>query len=226
MATKRARKDGNVDKKPGRSKPFHLEFLTAAQKIAWAAFDQSDVLFLLGEAGTGKSYLAVAFAVSELLAGRSKRIVLTRPVVEAGEKLGFLPGFQDQKLSPYLSPLYDCLGELVGFDGPGREKIQNRVEIAPLAYIRGRTFRNAVCIFDEAQNATFAQLKLYLTRLGQGSKMIITGDPSQTDLRPGESALAEVVGRLSSVPGIGVVQFGTDSIVRHDLIAKILEKLN
>jgi phosphate starvation-inducible PhoH-like protein len=208
----------------GGRRSFHLEFLNAAQKLAWAGFEQHDVLFLLGPAGVGKSHLAAAFAINDVLSGSRKRIILTRPIVEAGESLGFLPGDLGEKVNPYMLPLYDCIDKLCGFDGPQRERINRCVEVAPIAFMRGRTFQDAVCIFDEAQNATKMQLKLFLTRFDPRSKIIITGDPTQSDLK-GDVPLMDVVRRLESVPGVGVVTFGPSSIVRHPLVAAILEKL-
>jgi phosphate starvation-inducible PhoH-like protein len=208
-----------------KDRSFHLEFKNVAQKMAWASFQQHDILFLLGPAGVGKSYLAVAFAINEILAKRKKRIILTRPIVEAGESLGYLPGTFDEKVAPYIMPIFDCLTKLVGPNNTGlREIINQSIEIAPLAYMRGRTFDDAVCLFDEAQNATMGQLKLFMTRLGENSKMIINGDPCQSDL-PGPVALIDVVDRLQTVEGIGTVNFKSDSIVRNPIIAKILEKL-
>ncbi len=215
------RKEGNGQHK---KKAFHLEFKNVSQKLAWTAFEQNDILFLLGPAGVGKSFLAVAFAITELLAKKKERIILTRPIVEAGEKLGFLPGSFEEKVDPYMLPLYDCIGKLVGFDGPEREKVNNRVEVAPIAYLRGRTFCDSVCIFDEAQNATYAQLLLFLTRMGEGTKLIITGDPKQSDL-PGMVALVEVVQRLKTEPNIGIIEFTNASIVRHPLVGRIIDLL-
>ncbi|MBX9720017.1 MAG: PhoH family protein [Candidatus Obscuribacterales bacterium] len=209
----------------GRRQPFHLEFLNQAQKMAWGAFDQHDVLFLLGPAGCGKTHLACAFAISEILSKRKKKCVLTRPIVEAGEALGFLPGTFDEKVSPYMMPMYDCIEKCVGREGPQREILDRSLEVAPIAYMRGRTFDNAVCIFDEAQNATVAQLKLFMTRFGENSKIIITGDPNQSDLRHNDQGLMHVVNRLQDLQGIGVIHFKASSIVRHPLIASILEKL-
>lgn len=205
-------------------KAFHMEFKNTAQKLAWSAFEQHDVLFMIGPAGCGKSHLAVAFAISEILAKKKKRIVLTRPIVEAGENLGFLPGTLEDKVNPYMLPMYDCLGKLVGWEGPEREKINRCIDIAPVAYLRGRTFTDSICIFDEAQNATYAQLLLFLTRFGDNSKIIITGDPKQSDLR-GEIALIDVVHRLQGDPGVGIVEFQNSSIVRHPMISRILDKL-
>ena len=210
----------------GKSKSsFHLEFLNPEQKLAWAAFDQHDVLFLLGPAGCGKTFLSVAFAINEILAKKKRKIVLTRPIVEAGESLGFLPGTFEEKVNPYMMPLYDCMDSLVGYEGPQREYINKCIEIAPIAYLRGRTFDNSICIFDEAQNASKMQLKLFLTRMGKNTKIVVTGDPFQSDLK-GDVALVNVVHRLESLQGIGVIHFSASSIVRHPLIASILEKLD
>lgn len=204
---------------------FNLEFLNSAQRLAYEQFHKHDVLFLLGPAGSGKSHLACAFAISEILAKRKKKIVLTRPIVEAGESLGFLPGSFEEKVHPYMLPMYDCIERCVGRDGPQREYINKSIEIAPVAYLRGRTFLDAVCIFDEAQNATLMQLKLFLTRFGQNSKVIVTGDPNQSDLRGGSKILVDVVNKLRDVAGISVIEFNADSIVRHPLISQILNKL-
>src|SRR5262252_123227 len=209
---------------PHAKRSFHLEFLNASQKMAWAGFDQHDVLFLLGPAGCGKTHLAAAFAINEILNKSRRRIILTRPIVEAGESLGFLPGTFDEKVDPYMLPLFDCIDKLVGRQGMQRETLDRAIEKAPLAYMLGRTFDDAVCIFDEAQNATRMQLKLFLTRFGVNSKIIVTADPTQSDLK-GEVALMDVVRRLEGLPGVGVVQFGHSSIVRHPLVASILEKL-
>jgi len=205
-------------------KSFHLEFLNPAQKLAWATFDKHDVLFLLGAAGAGKSHLASAFAISEILAKKKSKIIMTRPIVEAGEKLGFLPGSFSEKCDPYMHPLYDCIDRCLGGSITQKEHIMKHAEVSPLAFMRGKTFHDSICILDEAQNCTKMQLKLFLTRFGKNSKIIITGDPQQSDL-PGPCALVDVVKRLEGVPGIGVITFQNNSIVRHPLIASILEKL-
>lgn len=206
-------------------KGFHLEFLTPSQRLAWQAFQQHDVLFMLGPAGTGKTLLASAFGVTEILRKTKQKLVLTRPIVESGESLGYLPGTFDEKINPYMMPLYDSIDKICGSDGRQKELIKESTELVPIAYMRGRTFENAVFILDEAQNCTRSQLKLALTRFGKNSKMIITGDPDQSDL-PGEVALADIVYKLRTVTGIGVVIFKENSIVRHPLIAKILAKIN
>jgi phosphate starvation-inducible PhoH-like protein len=167
----------------------------------------------------------MAFAISEILAKRKKKIVLTRPIVEAGESLGYLPGTFEEKVNPYMMPLFDCMERCLGPDGPQRDIINKSVELAPIAYMRGRTFNDAICIFDEAQNATYMQLKLFLSRFGENSKIIITGDPNQSDLRPQDRALMSVVEKLSSLKGIGIINFKASSIVRHPLIGAIMEKL-
>ncbi len=209
----------------GRDK-FHVEFLNDKQRMAYVLFQQHDVLFLLGPAGVGKSHLAIAFAISELLAKQKRKIVLTRPIVEAGESLGFLPGDFEEKVNPYMMPLYDCLDKIVGKDAPSREIVDRATEVSPLAYMRGRTFDDAICIFDEAQNSTKMQLKLFLSRLGRASKMIVTGDPQQSDLQPsGETPLMDVVHRLENVKGVGIMHFEGRDVVRHELVSRILEKL-
>lgn len=220
------RDDGHSDKSSQIqvSKGFHLEFLTPAQRLAWQAFQQHDILFLIGPAGTGKSMLATAFGVYEILKKSKQRLVLTRPIVEAGESLGFLPGDFNEKVNPYMMPLYDSLDKICGRDSTQREAIKQCVEVAPIAYMRGRTFDDSVFILDEAQNCTRQQLKLALTRLGKNSKMIITGDPDQSDL-PGEVALSDIILKIRSITGIGVIMFKENAIVRHPLIAKILGKI-
>jgi phosphate starvation-inducible PhoH-like protein len=208
-----------------KNKSFHLEFLNQAQKLAWEAFDKHDVLFLIGPAGCGKTMLACAFGISEIVSKKKKKIVLTRPIVEAGESLGYLPGTFEEKVNPYMLPMYDCIDRCVGRDGPQREIISKSIEVAPLAYLRGRTFHDSVCIFDEAQNATMSQLKLFLTRFGTNSKIIVTGDPLQSDLHIKDQALMNTVKKLENLNGVGVIYFKASSIVRHPLIASMLERL-
>lgn len=203
--------------------PFRVEYKHPAQKLAWESFQRHPVMFLLGPAGVGKSYLGMAFAVTQLLEGSVQKLVLTRPIVEAGESLGYLPGDFEEKVNPYMAPLFDHLNKLVGANTQVKEEMARKIEIAPLAYMRGRTFNDAVCIFDEAQNATKSQLKLFLSRMGENSKMIITGDPKQTDIA--HSGLVEVVDRLESCSGVGIVDFPPESIVRHKLLAEILDRL-
>ena len=208
-----------------RSGTFHIEFKNDAQKLAWAVFQQHEVLFLIGPAGTGKSHLACAFALEQLLSKQRRKIVITRPIVESGESLGYLPGEFEEKVHPYMLPMYDVIDKLVGRDNAWREKVDNCLEVAPIAYMRGRTFDDAVCIFDEAQNATMAQLKLFLTRFGENTKVIITGDPTQSDLTASQVAMMDVMHRLQGLTGVGVVQFKSNSIVRHPLVSSIIERL-
>jgi phosphate starvation-inducible PhoH-like protein len=212
-----------MTKSKSTSGRFHIEFLNASQKMAWALFQQHDVLFLIGPAGTGKTFLATAFAISEILQKSRKKIVLTRPIVEAGESLGFLPGDMAEKVNPYMLPIFDCLHELVPNEEQ-RKIVESAIELAPIAFMRGRNFKNAICMFDEAQNATKKQLKLFLTRFSNNSKIIITGDPTQSDIGV-NSGLMDVIHRLESVPGVGVISFGKESIVRHPMVSAMLDKL-
>lgn len=227
MAPKRKVEKHLVEKTTkAESKVFYLEFLTPAQKLAWNVYQNHDVVFLTGPAGTGKSHLAVGFALQELFAGTKQNVVITRPIVEAGENLGFLPGTLDEKVDPYMMPLYDCLTKMVGRSGSQRSFVEERLEVAPLAYMRGRTFENSVCILDEAQNCTMAQLTLFLTRLGNGTKMIVTGDPDQSDLfHHSKCPLAVLMDMMATVDGIGTVEFPEAAIVRHPLVGKILRRL-
>ncbi len=186
--------------------------------------EQRDLVFALGPAGTGKTYLAVAAAVSLMRQRRVERIILSRPAVEAGERLGFLPGDLKEKVDPYLRPLYDALQDMLP-DGKLQTRIeQGEIEIAPLAFMRGRTLSHAFIILDEAQNTTPAQMKMFLTRLGEGSRMVITGDPSQIDLPPGApSGLADATARLQGIQEIGTVVFDKSDVVRHPLVTRIVE---
>ncbi len=210
---------------PNKVKQFYLEFLNDQQRDAWDLFQQSDILFLTGAAGSGKSHLAIAFALYELLENSKDKIVLTRPLVEAGENLGFLPGDIDEKVFPYMLPIYDALDKMCGRQGEANRKfVDERVELAPLAFLRGRTFNDSICILDEAQNCTTSQLKLFLTRLGKGSKMLITGDPSQSDIGR-TSGLMSTIERLQGIEGINTVMFTEDAIVRHHLVASVVKRL-
>jgi len=206
-----------------KTKLKHINPRTANQGAFIEAMSSHDLTFGLGPAGTGKTYLAVAKAVSEMEAKKVDKIILTRPAVEAGENLGFLPGDLKEKIDPYLRPLYDALYEMMPRDIVDK-KIQNgEIEIAPLAYMRGRTLSHAVVILDEAQNTTPMQMKMFLTRLGEGSKMVVNGDLTQTDLPRGmESGLKEAERILSEVPEIAFVQFDERDVVRHGLVSKIV----
>lgn len=183
-----------------------------------------DINFGVGPAGTGKTFLAVACAVQALVDDEVNRIVLVRPAVEAGERLGFLPGDIGQKVDPYLRPLYDALYELLGFEKVARLLDRNIIELAPLAYMRGRTLSDSFVILDEAQNTTVKQMKMFLTRIGFGSRAVITGDVTQTDLPRGTlSGLNHAVGVLGQVGGISVTRFGPADVVRHPLVQRIIE---
>ncbi len=184
-----------------------------------------DLVFCLGPAGTGKTYLAVAVAVHLLKQARIKRIVLVRPAVEAGEKLGFLPGDLQQKVNPYLRPLFDAMHDMMTYDQLKRFLVSDVIEVIPLAYMRGRTLNNAVIILDEAQNSTPQQMLMFLTRLGQHSRMIVTGDDSQVDLEPNQrSGLIDAVRRLRHVPGVSVLRLDESDIVRHRLVQEIVAR--
>ncbi|MCZ8164067.1 MAG: PhoH family protein [Brevundimonas sp.] len=186
------------------------------------AIDAHNLVLALGPAGTGKTYLAVAKAVEALEAGRVGRIVLSRPAVEAGESIGFLPGDMEDKLAPYLRPLYDALSDRLSMKRVKALMAEGLIEIAPIGYMRGRTLNNAFVVVDEAQNCTYVQLKMLLTRLGWHSTMVVTGDPQQSDLLPGVSGLADIAERLKLVPDIAVVQLAERDIVRHPLVASMI----
>jgi phosphate starvation-inducible protein PhoH and related proteins len=182
-----------------------------------------DLVFGLGPAGTGKTYLAVAYGVSLLLSGQIDRIILSRPAVEAGEKLGFLPGDMREKVDPYLRPLYDALHDMLPVEQVQKRMSNGEIEVAPLAFMRGRTLSNAFVILDEAQNTTPIQMKMFLTRLGNNSRMVITGDLTQVDLPSGVlSGLKDALRALEGVKEIGYLTFGEEDIVRHSLVAKIV----
>lgn len=188
------------------------------------ALAKNALIFGIGPAGTGKTYLAVAQAVSMLLAGKVDRIILSRPAVEAGERLGFLPGDMREKIDPYLRPLYDALHDMIPAEQITRRLGNGEIEVAPLAFMRGRTLSNACVILDEAQNTTPAQMKMFLTRMGQNTYMAITGDISQIDLPPGmTSGLKDALGKLAHIKGISVCRMSSDDVVRHPLVARIVD---
>ncbi len=197
---------------------------TPAQSAYIKALQGREMVFGTGPAGTGKTYLAVAHAAGCLERGEVDRLILSRPAVEAGERLGFLPGDMKEKVDPYLRPLYDALYDVLAPERVERGLETKAIEIAPLAFMRGRTLSHAIIILDEAQNCTAMQMKMFLTRLGEGSKMIITGDPSQIDLPPGQSSgLADALGVLEGVEGIAHVAFTRADVVRHPLVGRIIE---
>jgi phosphate starvation-inducible protein PhoH and related proteins len=205
------------DKKPG------VTAKTVGQKKYLDAIRKHDVTFGIGPAGTGKTYLAVATALSALREGRVSRIILTRPAVEAGEALGFLPGDLYEKITPYLRPLHDALHDMLPVDELQKHTERGTIEIAPLAYMRGRTLNNAFIILDEAQNSTTEQMLMFLTRLGHGSKTVITGDETQIDLPPHKnSGLLEAHHALKHVDGIAVIEFSKRDVVRHPLVQRII----
>ena len=198
---------------------------TMGQRIYINAMKRNDLVFGIGPAGTGKTFLAVVYAAKQLRKGSVKRIVLTRPAVEAGESLGFLPGDLKEKVDPYLRPLYDGLNTVLGREQTQRLIERGVIEIAPLAYMRGRTLDDAFVILDEAQNTTHAQMKMFLTRLGFGSKMVVTGDQTQIDLPKGvKSGLKEAVKKLSGVSGISIMKMDQSDVVRHPLVSKIINR--
>lgn len=186
------------------------------------AIDQRSLVMALGPAGTGKTYLAIVKAVDALEAGKVGRIVLSRPAVEAGESIGFLPGDMEDKLAPYLRPLYDALTDRLSMKRVKALMAEGLIEIAPVGYMRGRTLNNAFVVVDEAQNCTYVQLKMLLTRLGWHSTMVVTGDPHQSDLLPGVSGLSDIAERLEAVPDISVVRLAEQDIVRHPLVASMI----
>jgi phosphate starvation-inducible PhoH-like protein len=188
------------------------------------SYFENDLLFAVGPAGTGKTYIAIALAVRALKNREIKRIILTRPAVEAGESLGFLPGDLQSKVDPYLRPLYDALQEMFGLDTYQKLMERGVIEIAPLAYMRGRTLNNAFIILDEAQNTTKEQMKMFLTRMGEGSRMVITGDITQIDLPKGKkSGLMHATSILKNIDGIGIVRLTAKDVVRHSLVMKIIK---
>jgi phosphate starvation-inducible PhoH-like protein len=188
------------------------------------ALARDEIIFALGPAGTGKTYLAVAQAVQQLIGGSVDRLILSRPAVEAGERLGFLPGDMKEKVDPYLRPLYDALYDMLPTEQVERRIASGEIEIAPIAFMRGRTLNDAFIILDEAQNTTPLQMKMFLTRFGMRSRMVICGDPHQVDLPdPTKSGLADAVGRLESVKGISVVRFTSADVVRHPLVGRIVD---
>jgi len=206
----------NLRKRPVRAR-------TAGQDAYIRALRRNSLVFGIGPAGTGKTWLAVAYAIALFERKEVDRIILSRPAVEAGERLGFLPGDMREKVDPYLRPIYDALFDLMDSRIAERALQTNEIEIAPLAFMRGRTLSNAVIILDEAQNATSIQMKMFLTRLGENSRMVVTGDPSQVDLPRGQtSGLAEAVRLLANVDGISCVVFTHEDVIRHELVAKIV----
>ena len=203
----------------------HVKPCSDNQRRLLEAIDKRNLVVAVGPAGTGKTFLAIAKAVEALDEGKVSRIILSRPAVEAGESLGFLPGGLEDKMAPYLRPLYDALSDRLGNKRLKTYLAEGIIEIAPVAYMRGRTLNNAFIVIDEAQNCTYGQLKMLLTRLGWQSTMVMTGDPDQTDLLPGLSGLGQVADRLSALDDIAVIRLEDKDIVRHPLVAAMLTVL-
>ncbi len=197
---------------------------TEKQKKYITSLSKNNIVFSIGPAGTGKTFLAVAVAVSKLMSGDVKKIILSRPAVEAGENLGFLPGDLKEKIDPYLIPLYDSLYELVGYEKMQKKIDDGTVEIAPLAFMRGRTLKDSFVILDEAQNATDTQIKMFLTRLGKNTTMVVNGDPSQVDLPASKSSgLLKSINILDDIEEIKITRFDTKDVQRHPLVSKIID---
>ena len=196
---------------------------TAAQAAYLDLLAANDLVFGVGPAGTGKTFLAVAHGASLLLRGEVDRLVVTRPAVEAGERLGFLPGDLTEKVDPYMAPVWEALSDILGPDQLRRRRDKGEIEVAPIAFMRGRTLNHAFVVVDEAQNASRLQMKMVLTRLGEGARMAVTGDPSQVDLlNSGDSGLAHAVGILEGVKGVGVARFRAEDVVRHPMVERIV----
>jgi phosphate starvation-inducible PhoH-like protein len=220
----RPQRDEIIEKPVKRSAGnFHIEFKNEQQRKAWQTIEQNEITFLIGPAGSAKSFISSAYSCSSILTKRQQKILLTRPIVEATASIGYLPGTFEEKVNPYITPIYDALDELVGPVGFQREIVNKSIQIRPLNYMRGCNFNDAICLHDEAQNNDFKSLLLYITRLGRNSKMIINGDPNQVDIK--NSALMEVINKLEGLPGIGVVRFDKSAIVRNPLISQILDRL-
>jgi phosphate starvation-inducible protein PhoH and related proteins len=197
---------------------------SATQIRYMESLNRHDIIFALGPAGTGKTYLAVAQAVAQLITGSVDRLILSRPAVEAGERLGFLPGDMKEKVDPYLRPIYDALYDCLPAEQVERRIASGEIEIAPIAFMRGRTLAESFIILDEAQNTTPAQMKMFLTRFGQNSRMVVCGDPNQTDLPANQiSGLNDAVGKLEGVEGIDMVRFGVGDVVRHPVVGRIVQ---
>ncbi|BAE53268.1 PhoH family protein [Paramagnetospirillum magneticum] len=206
-----------------RTRKRHIAARTPTQAEYIRALGEAPLTFGLGPAGTGKTYLAVAKAVSMMVAGEVDRIILSRPAVEAGERLGFLPGDLKDKVDPYLRPLYDALYDMLPGDQVAKKLLAGEIEVAPLAFMRGRTLANSFIILDEAQNTTTMQMRMFLTRMGEHSRMVVTGDVSQTDLPAGvRSGLADAIHILDGIQGVRFVRFTDRDVVRHDLVTRIV----
>lgn len=217
--------DAEIDARRDQSYVRTVRPKSDGQRKFMEALARHSLTLAIGPAGTGKTYLAIAAAVEALEDGKVERIILSRPAMEAGESLGFLPGGMHEKMAPYLRPLYDALGDRLGGRRVRQYLEDGTIEIAPVGFMRGRTLNNAFVVIDEAQNCTYAQLKMLLSRLGWHATMVVTGDPDQSDLLEGISGLADIARRLEPVSNIAIVRFGQKDIVRHPLVAEMLEVL-
>lgn len=216
---------GEIDRNRDQSYLKTVRARTEGQQGLIDAINAHNLTFAVGPAGTGKTYLAIAAAVEALEGGDIERIILSRPAMEAGESLGYLPGDMHEKMAPYLRPLYDALGDRLGGKRVRALIEDGTIEIAPVGFMRGRTLNNAFVVIDEAQNCTYSQLKMLLSRLGWNSTMVVTGDPAQSDLLDNLSGLKDIANKLENVDGIAVVRLGMTDIVRHPLVAKMLDVL-
>lgn len=217
--------DDQIDRARDKKYVKNIKPRSEGQKELLDAIDDYSLSFAIGPAGTGKTYLAIASAVEALEAGKIERIILSRPAMEAGESIGYLPGDMQEKMAPYLRPLFDALGDRLGGKKVRHYMEDGTIEIAPVGFMRGRTLNNAFIVIDEAQNCTYSQIKMLVSRLGWNSTMVVTGDPDQTDLLDGLSGLSEISNRLDAVENIAVVRLDQGDIVRHPLVAEMLEVL-
>ncbi len=215
--------DDEIDRNRDKKYVKNVRPRTDGQGLLMEAIDKHSLTLAIGPAGTGKTYLAISKAAEALVAGKVERIVLSRPAMEAGESIGYLPGDMHEKMAPYLRPLYDALGDRMGGKRVRQHIEDGIIEIAPVGFMRGRTLNNSFVVIDEAQNCTYSQLKMLLSRLGWHSTMVVTGDPDQSDLLDGLSGLADVARRFEALPNIAVVRLGQGDIVRHPLVAGMLE---
>ena len=217
--------DDEIDKSRDKKFVKNVTPRSDGQRALMESILAKNLTLAIGPAGTGKTYLAITAAVEALERGAIERIILSRPAMEAGESIGFLPGDMHEKMAPYLRPLYDCLGDRMGGKRVRQYMDDGTIEIAPVGFMRGRTLNNAFVVIDEAQNCTYGQLKMLLSRLGWHSKMVVTGDPDQSDLLDGMSGLSQVAAKLDAIDNIGVVRLKQADIVRHPLVAEMLEVL-
>lgn len=215
--------ESQIDSNRDKSYVRKVKPRTDGQRALMEAINSRNLTLALGPAGSGKTYLAIAAAVDALEAGKIERIILSRPAMESGESLGYLPGDMHEKMAPYLRPLYDALGDRLGGKRVKQYLDDGTIEIAPVGFMRGRTLNNAFVVIDEAQNCTYPQLKMLLSRLGWHSTMVVTGDPDQSDLLPGMSGLDEISRKMEAIENIAVVRLKQQDIVRHPLVAEMLE---